>query len=99
MFQKVYWVMKLRTLAKIEFVIRMVLVIVAFPFWMVGVILSCILAPFTMVAGRLDILAKYIGNRLLRCSDEVKNGAIRNQDCIRNYTASLALKNYSKEQI
>lgn len=89
--------MKLRTLAKIEFVIKVILVIVAFPFWFVGAILSCINAPFTMVTDKLVILVQYIGNRLLRCSDEVKNGTIRNQYCIRKYTASFAWKELKRE--
>ena len=90
--------MKLRTLAKIESVIKIVLVVAVLPFWIVGVILYYISAPFNMIMDKLGVLSQYIGNRLLRCSDEVKNGTIRNDYCIRNYTASYALEIYNKEQ-
>ena len=91
--------MKLKTLAKIEYIIRMVLILLAFPFWIIEMILITIRIPFSKVTNKLAILANCIGNRLLRCSNEVKNQTIKNEYCIRNYTARFALKKLNEEQI
>lgn len=82
--------MKLRHLSRIEKTIRIILVVVALPFSIVCHILGLIARPFSWVVEKISIFAKWMGNRLLRCSDEVKDGTIKNQYCIREYTASFA---------
>ena len=82
--------MKLKHLSRIEKTIRIILVVVALPFSIVCHILDLIAYPFGWVIEEFAIFDKWIGNRLLRCSDEVKDGTIKNQHCIREYTASFA---------
>lgn len=84
--------MKLRHLSRIEKTIRIILVVVALPFSIVCHILDLISRPFSWVVEEIAIFGKWMGNKLLRCSDEVKDGTIKNQYCIREYTASFAWK-------
>ena len=81
--------MKLKHLSRIEKTIRIILVVVALPFSIVCHILGLIARPFSWVVEEISIFAKWMGNKLLRCSDEVKDGTIKNQYCIRAYTASF----------
>ena len=82
--------MKLKHLSRIEKTIGIILVVVALPFFIVCHILGLIARPFSWVVEEISIFAKWMGNRLLRCSDEVKDGTIKYQYCIRTYTASFA---------
>ncbi len=84
--------MKLKNLAKIQFVIKRILLLIALPFILISLILECINYPFIQVYKYLQSLAIKTGNKLLRMSDEVKDGTIQNDYCIRNYTAILAMK-------
>lgn len=84
--------MKLKNLAKIEFVIQYILWLIALPFIIISLILECINYPFVQTYKYLQSLAIQIGNRLLRLSNEVKHGTIKNDYCIRNYTAIFAMK-------
>ena len=90
--------MKLRTLVKIEFVIRVVLFLVFIPFIIIELILTIIREPFSKVTDSIISFNRYIGNKLLRCSDEVKNGVIKNNMIIRTYSASFALKQLNIEK-
>lgn len=84
--------MKLKHLSRIEKTIRIILMVVALPFFIVCRIFYIMLSPFDWVVGEIAIFEKWMGNKLLRCSDEVKDGTIKNQYCIRAYTASFAWK-------
>ena len=84
--------MKLKNLAKIQFVIRWILLLIALPFILISLILECINYPIVQIYKYLQSLAIKIGNKLLRMSDEVKDGTIKNDYCIRNYTAIFAMK-------
>jgi hypothetical protein len=81
--------MKLKHLSKIETTIRMIIIIIAIPFAIVCRIFDMIKYPFSWVVKEFAIFSEWVGNKLLRCSDEVKDGTIKNQDCIRKYTASF----------
>ena len=84
--------MKLKHLSIIEKTIRVILLVVALPFAIICRILDLISYPFNWVIEEISILTQWIGNRLLRCSDEVKDGTIKNEYCIRAYTAFFAWK-------
>lgn len=84
--------MKLKNLAKIEFVIKWILIFIALPFILIYLILNCINYPFTQIIEYLTDVNLKTGNKLLRMSDEVKDGTIQNDYCIRNYTAIFAMK-------
>lgn len=90
--------MKLKTLAKIEKVIKMVFFVVLIPFVILLLVSSAIRWIIAKTGDWIADLEINIDNRLLRCSDEVKNGIINNKDVIRTYSASLALKHFIKEK-
>lgn len=89
--------MKLKNLAKIEFVTQGILFLIALPFILISLILECISYPFAKVNDYLVDVNLKTGNKLLRISDEVKDGTIKNDYCIRNYTAILAMKELKRE--
>lgn len=81
--------MKLKHLSRIETTIRLILVVIVLPFSIVCHILDMISRPFRWVIEEIAIFSKLVGNKLLQCSDEVKDGTIKNQSYIREYTASF----------
>lgn len=89
--------MKLKNLAKIQFVIKWVLLLIALPFILISLILECINYPFVKVYKYLQSIAIKTGNKLLRMSDEVKDGTIKNDYCIRTYTAIFAMKELKRD--
>lgn len=89
--------MKLKNLAKIQFVTQGILFLIALPFILISLILECISYPFAKVNDYLADVNLKTGNKLLRISDEVKDGTIKNDYCIRNYTAILAMKELKRE--
>lgn len=89
--------MELKNLAKIQFVIQGILFLIALPFILVSLILECISYPFAKVNDYLVELDIKIGNKLLKMSDEVKDGTIKNDYCIRNYTAIFAMKELKRK--
>ncbi len=89
--------MKLKHLTRIETTIRIILMVIAIPFSIVGHILNYISRPFSWAVEELAIFSEWVGNKLLRCSDEVKDGTIKNQYCIREYTASFVWKLLNKK--
>lgn len=91
--------MKLKNLAKIEFVIKYILLLFALPFIIISLILECINCPFVQTYKYLHTLSIQIGNILLRMSIEVKDGTIKNHYCIRNYTALFAMKELKRKAI
>ena len=69
-----------------------VLYIMSIPFLICHLLLFYGNKPFEFVIDYFIGLSQKFGNFLLRRSEEVKNGIIRNDYCIRNYTARFALK-------
>ena len=69
-----------------------VLSIISIPFLICHLVLFYGNKPFEFVLDYFISIGQKLGNFLLRKSDEVKNGIIRNDYCIRNYTARFALK-------
>ncbi len=84
--------MKLKKLAKIQLVMDVVLYIISVPFLICHLILFYGNKPFEFVLDYFISLSQKFGNFLLRRSDEVKNGIIKNSHAIRSYTARFALK-------
>lgn len=89
--------MKLKRLSRIETTICLILMVIALPFDIVCRIFDMIKYPFSWVLEELALFSKWVGNKLLRCSDEVKDGTIKNQHCIRVCTASFAWKILKRE--
>lgn len=84
--------MKLNKLAIIQLVMDVVLSIISIPFLICHLVLFYGNKPFEFVLDYFISIGQKFGNFLLRKSEEVKNGIIRNDYCIRNYTARFALK-------
>lgn len=89
--------MKLKHLSRIETTIRFILIVIALPFGIVCRIFDMIKRPFSWVVEELALFSEWVGNKLLRCSDEVRGGTIKNQDFIKRYTASLAWELLKRE--
>lgn len=82
--------MRLNTANKIQKVLWLTIWFLMLPFSIVGILIDSLTKPFKWVVEELDFLRFRIGNKLLRMSDEVKNGTIKNEDLIRRITASEA---------
>ena len=89
--------MKLKYLSRIEGIIRFILTVIALPFGIVCRIFDMIKRPFSWVLEELALFNYWVGNKLLRCSNEVKDGTIKNQHCIRAYTASFTWELLKRE--
>lgn len=84
--------MKLKKLAIIQLVMDVVLYIISIPFLICHLLLFYGNKPFESVLDYFIGLSQKFGNFLLRKSDEVKNGIIKNSHAIRSYTARFAVK-------
>jgi hypothetical protein len=89
--------MTLKSLSKIEFLCNVVIGIIMFPFVVIEIILQILEIPFSYVKDGLVVIRQIVGNRLLKMSDEVKEGKIKNDYCLRVYTARFALKELNRE--
>ena len=84
--------MKLKKLANIQLVMDIVLYIMSIPFLICHLLLFYGNKPFEFVLDYFINIRQKFGNFLLRRSDEVKNGIIKNSHAIRSYTARFASK-------
>lgn len=82
--------MNLKTASKIQKALWLTIWLLMLPFSIVGIIIDSLTKPFKWVVEELDFLRFRIGNKLLRMTDEVKDGTIKNEDLIRRITASEA---------
>lgn len=88
--------MKLRTLSKIDWIFTYTNAIVILPLIIIGILLGYIRDGIEYICNILSINTQ-VGNKLLRISDEVKDGTIKNQDFIRIGTAKTAYKKLKEE--
>lgn len=88
--------MKLKKLANIQLVMDIVLYIMSIPFLICHLLLFYGNKPFEFVLEYFIGLTQTFGNFLLRRSDEVKNGIIKNSHTIKFYTARFALKEFKR---
>lgn len=95
--------MKLKTASKIQKVLWLTIWLLMLPFSIVGILIDSLVKPFKWVLEELDSLRFRIGNKLLLMSDEVKDGTIKNEYFIRNFTATetyirLKIEQQSKQK-
>ena len=83
--------MKLKTLVKIERVFSAFNVLVILPPFIIGVIFGWLRDACEWLVDILDFRI-VVGNKLLKASDEVKNGKIKNKEFIGGSTAWVAYK-------
>ena len=91
--------MKLKYLAKMQKFVVYATLILMLPIYIVWLILACIQRPFEWLATERVVLMNEFGNWLLRISDEVKDGIIKNERIIKNYTAVFAHENLTEELV
>lgn len=89
--------MKLKTLSKIEMAFDILNVMVILLPFILGVILGYARDSLEWLVDKLDFRLE-IGNKLLKMSDEVKNGTIKNQDFIEDGRAITGYKILKYEQ-
>ena len=79
--------MKLKHLSLIELIVRIIFIAIGIPFMVTTMLLQWIQSPFVWVGYKLIEVADIIGNKLLRASDEVKNGTVKDEYLIKSHTA------------
>lgn len=89
--------MKLKTLTKIEMAFDVLNVMVILLPFIFGVILGYARDALEWLVDKLDFRLE-VGNKLLKMSDEVKNGTIKNKDFIEDGCAKTLYKILSNEQ-
>lgn len=82
--------MKLNTAAKIQKAATALLLLAILPFAIVGKLITICHMPFEWLFGAFMKALFRIGHGLMLHSEEVKNGLIRNETCLRNWTAKQA---------
>lgn len=91
--------MKLKTASKIQEPLWMTISLLMLPFVIVDNLIDNLAKPIKWAVEELDFLRFRIGNKLLRMSDEVKDGTIQNENLIRRITASEAYIRLKNEQL
>lgn len=89
--------MKLKTLSKIEMAFDILNVIVILVPVIIGVILGYVCDALEWFVDKLDFRLE-VGNKLLKMSDEVKNGTIKNKDFIEDGCAKTLYKILKSEE-
>lgn len=82
--------MTLNTARKIETAFVWVLYILLLPIVILALLLLLIKKPLEWVFEGRDWLAFKVGHKLMHMSDAVKDGTIKNDYCLRQYTARKA---------
>ena len=88
--------MKLKYSALIERMVRVTLILMGLPFILTVQLLHWMVIPFEWISDKVIEFADYVGNRLLRASEEVRDGYIKNDYFIRCYTA-IMMQRFLKE--
>ena len=90
--------MKLKTASKIQLWVNIILFVITLPISTILLVLRILEKPFDWLIGQITNALFWIGNKLMLLSDEAKNGEIKNDYCLRNYTARLAYKVLEEEK-
>ena len=84
--------MTLNTARKIEAAFAWVLYIMLLPCGILALLLLLVKRPLDWILEGRDLLAFKVGHKLMHMSDAVKDGTIKNDYCLRCYTARKAWK-------
>lgn len=90
--------MKLKTAKDIQKVTDLTVWWLMLPFSLCGLVLTWLTKPLEWVVDGFCLLRHRIANGLLRMSDEVKGGTIKNDYCIRSFSALDAWKMLEEER-
>lgn len=92
------FVMTLNTARKIEIAFAWVLYILLLPFGILYALLALIRKVLERILDGRNWLAYKVGHKLMHMSDAVKDGTIKNPDCLKHYTAWMAWKGLKEEE-
>ena len=90
--------MTLNTARKIETAFDVVTIIILLPFALVIHILEWLIKLLTLPIDGFKWLSQKLGNKLMNMSEAVKDGTIKNQYCLKNYTARMAWKHLKEAE-
>lgn len=90
--------MKLKQLAIFEIILNFIINLLFSPFGLILGLLNTISWPFSWIMEWRVYLTSWLGNKLLKSSDEVKNGTIQNRDFINTKSATWAYFKLKAEQ-
>lgn len=90
--------MTLNTARKIEAIIVWILYIMLLPIALLAALVGLAKDLLNWILECRDWIAFKVGHKLMHMSDAVKNGIIKNPDCLKNYTARMAWKGLKEEE-
>ena len=90
--------MTLNTARKTEAIIVWILYILLLPIALLAALIGLAKNLLDWILECRDWIAFKVGHKLMRMSDAVKNGTIKNPDCLKNYTARMAWKVLKEEE-
>lgn len=90
--------MTLNTARKIEATFDVVTIIILLPFALAIQVFEWLIKLLTLPIDGRNWLSQKFGNKLMHMSDAVKDGAIKNPYCLRNYTARMAWKHLKEAE-
>ena len=90
--------MTLNTARKTEAIIVWILYILLLPIALLAALIGLAKNLLDWILECRDWIAFKVGHKLMHMSDTVKNGTIKNPDCLKNYTARMAWKVLKEEE-
>lgn len=88
--------MDLKRLSNLEIILFTIIDTILIPLYLTYFLINALYKMFRYLIDKVIALKWFIGNKLLKSSDEVKNGIIRNKSYIESCTASNTYKHYIK---
>ena len=90
--------MTLKTARNIELAFDVVTFLIVLPVLAAAVVVSLIDKPLSWILDERNRIGLSVGNRLMRMSDAVKEGSIRNPRCLKTWTAITAWRYMEEEK-
>lgn len=84
--------MNLKRLSNLQILLFTIIDIILIPLYLIYFLINALYKIFRYLIDKVIALKWLIGNKLLKSSDEVKNGIIRNKSYIESCTASNVYK-------
>lgn len=84
--------MTLKTAKNIETICLWITAFIVLPVVLISIILEPLQWFLNTIERKREWILKKIGNKLMHMSDAVKDGTIKNNYCLRQYTARMAWK-------
>lgn len=88
--------MNLKRLSNLQIILYTIIDIILIPLYLAYFLINVLYKIFRYPIDKVIAFKWLIGNKLLKISDEVKNGVIRNKSYIESCTASNVYEHYIK---